>query len=393
MPDILDGAGLVSIVTETFPPEINGVAHTLSQLSRGLSCLGNRIQLVRPRQAKERKPTQDDFETLYAPGLPIPGYKELRFGLPIKKRLLKAWMQERPDVIYIATEGPLGISALNAARKLHIPVASGFHTRFDYYTRHYGVGWLESMTRAYLRRFHNRCRLTLVPTRELQNKLEDQGFENTALVARGVDTQLFSPERRDEGLRRDWGLMPHDIALIYVGRLAPEKNLKLAVESWQAVRHHSPSARLILVGDGPMRGALQKDFPDIIFCGMHRGESLARHYASGDLFLFPSLSETFGNVVIEAMASGLPVIGYREAAVKEYIRHGENGLAIDRKDRDAYIQATVELSQNHSRLVAMGQLARKDSQSIDWINIHTRFAMLLNDIQEDKSHEPSPAYE
>jgi glycosyltransferase involved in cell wall biosynthesis len=208
-----------------------------------------------------------------------------------------------------------------------------------------------------------------------------------------VDTQLFSPERRDEGLRRDWGLMPHDIALIYVGRLAPEKNLKLAVDTWQEVLHHSPSARLILVGDGPMRGTLQKDYPDIIFCGMHRGESLARHYASGDLFLFPSLSETFGNVVIEAMASGLPVIGYREAAVKEYIRHGENGLAIDRKDRDAYIQATIELSRNHERLVAMGQQAREDSQSIDWINIHTRFAMLLNDIQEDKSHEPSPAYE
>jgi glycosyltransferase involved in cell wall biosynthesis len=393
VPDFLSGTGRVSIVTETFPPEINGVAHTLYQLATGLSCLGNQIQLVRPRQAKERKPTQDDFETLYAPGLPIPGYKELRFGLPIKQRLLKAWQEQRPDVVYIATEGPLGSSALKAARTLDIPVASGFHTRFDHYTQHYGVGWMESLTRAYLRRFHNRCQLTLVPTRALQEKLERQGFQNTALVARGVDTHLFSPVRRDEGLRRDWGLMPHDMALIYVGRLAPEKNLRLVVEAWQETLHHTPSARLILVGDGPMRGALQKDYPDIIFCGMHRGESLARHYASGDLFLFPSLSETFGNVVIEAMASGLPVLGYRDAAVREYIRHGENGLAIERDKRDAYIQAAVQLSQNHEQLLHMGRQARSDSQSMDWSNIHTRFALLLNDIQGDQSHEPAPAYE
>jgi len=393
VPDILSGTGRVSIVTETFPPEINGVAHTLSQLATGLSCLGNQIQLVRPRQGREQSPVKEDFETIYAPGLPIPGYKELRFGLPIKQRLLDAWQEQRPDVVYIATEGPLGSSALNAARKLNIPVASGFHTRFDHYTQHYGIGWLESITRGYLRRFHNRCQLTLVPTRELQEKLEGQGFQNTALVARGVDTQLFSPGRRDEGLRRDWGLMPHDMALIYIGRLAAEKNLKLAVEAWQETLHHTPSARLILVGDGPMRGALQKDYPDIIFCGMHRGESLARHYASGDLFLFPSLSETFGNVVIEAMASGLPVLGYRDAAVREYIRDGENGLSIERNNREAYIQATVELSQNHAQVMRMGKQARSDSQSLDWSNIHTRFAMLLNDIQEDPSHEPAPAYE
>jgi len=393
VPDILSGTGRVSIVTETFPPEINGVAHTLSQLAAGLAGFGNEIQIVRPRQARENTERHDVFEIITAPGLPIPGYKELRFGLPIRQRLLKAWQSQRPDVVYIATEGPLGSSALKAARALEIPVASGFHTRFDHYTQHYGVGWLESLTRAYLRRFHNRCQLTLVPTRALQEKLEGQGFQNTALVARGVDTQLFSPEHRDEGLRRDWGLMPHDIALIYVGRLAPEKNLKLAVETWQEILHHSPSARLILVGDGPMRGTLQKDYPDIIFCGMHRGESLARHYASGDLFLFPSLSETFGNVVIEAMASGLPVLGYRDAAVREFIRHGENGLAIERNNREAYIQAAVQLSQNHEQLLQMGKQARGDSQSMDWSNIHTRFALLLNDIQEDHSHEPAPAYE
>jgi glycosyltransferase involved in cell wall biosynthesis len=393
VPDIIIGSGRVSIVTETFPPEINGVANTLNQLSTALSRFGNRVQIVRPRQAEEKTSDYNGFEVITAPGLPIPGYRELRFGIPIKKRLLKLWKEQRPDIIYIATEGPLGSSALQAARSLEIPVASGFHTRFDNYTKHYGIGWLEPLARAYLRRFHNRCQLTLVPTRALQDKLQRQGFKNISLIARGVDTQLFSPARRDNALRAEWGLRDNDLALIYVGRLAAEKNLKLAVEAWLAIRVDRPGTRLILVGDGPMRDALQKNHPEIIFCGMHRGESLARHYASGDLFLFPSLSETFGNVVIEAMASALPVLGYRDAAIKEFVRHQENGIVIEAGDRRQFIQAAREVAQEPELLARLGKQARKDSLAMDWSKIHCRFAMLLSDIQEDHSHEPAPAYE
>jgi glycosyltransferase involved in cell wall biosynthesis len=393
VPDIIIGSGRVSIVTETFPPEINGVANTLNQLSTALSRFGNRVQIVRPRQAVEKTSVYNSFEVITAPGLPIPGYRELRFGIPIKKRLLKLWKEQRPDVIYIATEGPLGSSALQAARSLDIPVASGFHTRFDHYTKHYGIGWLEPLALAYLRRFHNRCQLTLVPTRAMQDKLQRQGFQNVALIARGVDTQLFSPARRDNTLRNEWGLRDDDLALIYVGRLAAEKNLKLVVDAWLAIRQDRPGTRLILVGDGPMRGALQKDHPEIIFCGMHRGESLARHYASGDLFLFPSLSETFGNVVIEAMASGLPVLGYRDAAIKEFVRHQENGIVIEAGDRQQFIRAARESAQEPELLVRLGKQARKDSLAMDWPKIHCRFAMLLSEIQEDHSHEPAPAYE
>jgi glycosyltransferase involved in cell wall biosynthesis len=393
VPDIIIGSGRVSIVTETFPPEINGVANTLNQLSTALARFGNRVQIVRPRQAEEKASNYNGFEVITAPGLPIPGYKELRFGIPIRKRLLKLWKEQRPDVIYIATEGPLGSSALQAAISLEIPVASGFHTRFDNYTRHYGIGWLEPLALAYLRRFHNRCQLTLVPTRALQDKLQRQGFKNVSLIARGVDTELFSPERRDDTLRQEWGLRDNDLALIYVGRLAAEKNLKLAVETWLAIRQDRPGTRLILVGDGPMRGALQKDHPEIIFCGMHRGESLARHYASGDLFLFPSLSETFGNVVIEAMASGLPVLGYRDAAIKEYVHHRENGIVIEAGDRNQFIRSAREYVQEPELLARLGRQARRDSLDMDWSKIHCRFAMLLSDIQEDHSHEPAPAYE
>lgn len=393
-PDSSAGHGLISIVTETYPPEVNGVAHTLLRLSEGMQARGHDIQVVRPSQKQESQNSDTDTHKLIlAPGLPIPGYSDLRFGLPIKNQLIRAWKERRPHSVYIATEGPLGSSALAAARKLGIPVASGFHTRFDEYTRHYRVGFMEPVVRGWLRRFHNRCDMTLVPTRELQGILESQGFENVRRLSRGVDTSLFSPERRDPGLRSDWGLADDELALIYVGRLAAEKNIALAVKTYQAIRDQIPGTRLVLVGDGPIREDLSRRHPDIIFAGMHRGESLARHYASGDLFLFPSLSETFGNVVIEAMASGLPVLGYNEAAVKEHILPETNGISVTPGDEEAFVTAGLNMARRSRQLSEYGVQARQDSLEQDWSHIFQKFEKLLNEIREEQRHEPAPAYE
>lgn len=392
VPDTTAGNGYIAIVTETFPPEVNGVAHTLLRLSEGMQERGHGIQIVRPRQ-KQEAPRSDDSTLILAPGLPIPGYSDLRFGMPIRNQLLKAWKAHRPHTVYIATEGPLGSSALAAARKLGIPVASGFHTRFDEYTRHYKMGFLEPIVRGWLRRFHNRCDMTLVPTRELQGILEGQNFEKVRRLSRGVDTRLFSPEHRDLSLRSEWGLADDELALIYVGRLAAEKNIDLAVKTYQAIRQEIPGTRLVLVGDGPVREELSRKHPDIIFAGMHRGESLARHYASGDLFLFPSLSETFGNVVIEAMASGLPVLGYNEAAVREHILHKTNGYSVAPGDSEQFIAAGLSMARRNHKLAELGQQARKDSLDQDWSHIFEKFETLLNEIREEERHEPAPAYE
>ena len=192
----------------------------------------------------------------------------LNFGLPATRRLRNHWRQARPDAIYVATEGPLGWSALRAARQLEIPVATGFHTRFDDYVRSYGAAWLQGTALRWMRHFHNGAQATLVPTRELQTFLENARFHNVVQLPRAVDTQAFHPNQRDPRLRARWGLGDDALAVIYVGRIAPEKNLALAVRAFRQLQRLRPQARFVWVGDGPARAALQRENPDFIFCGI-----------------------------------------------------------------------------------------------------------------------------
>ena len=207
---------------------------------------GHRVDLVRPRQGHEGGGILgggDGVEEMLARGIPIPKYANLQLGLPAQKVLLRRWSLQRPDVVQVVTEGPLGWSALTAARKLKLPVISEFHTNFHRYTGHYGVGWLTKPIAAYLRKFHNRADLTLVPTRALCRELAAQGIPRVDVVSRGVDTALFDPARRSETLRRQWGLAPDDLAVMYVGRISPEKNLALLEKAFAAIRS-STAARM-----------------------------------------------------------------------------------------------------------------------------------------------------
>ncbi len=328
-----------AIVTETYPPEVNGVALTVQGLELGLRAAGHQVDLIRPRQSADAAAADD---TLLVAGANLPRYPGLRFGLPAPKRLARQWQQQRPDAIYIATEGPLGWSALRTARRLGIPVASGFHTRFDEYLPDYGVAWLQAAALRWMRRFHNQADATLVPTQELQQFLTEQGFERVRLLARAVDSSQFEPERRDPALREEWGIDGNGFAAIYVGRIAAEKNLGLAVKAFRRLQQVRPKARFVFVGDGPARAKLAHDNPDFIFCGVQRGDALARHFASGDVFLFPSRSETFGNVTLEAMASGLAAVAFDYGAAREYLRTDENGIAVNSDDE--FVTAAVQLA-------------------------------------------------
>ncbi len=317
----------IALISETYPPEVNGVANTLGRLHAGLQQLGHRVQVVRPRQPGDDG-RRSDAELVLTRGWPLPGYPGLQWGMSSLHKLLRCWKRQRPDVLYIATEGPLGFSALRAARRLGIPAVSGFHTNFQQYSEHYGFGPLTRLVTGYLRWFHNRTQMTLVPSGSQRMELQRRGFERLNLLSRGVDSQLFHPSRRDPELRRRWGLGEQDIAVLHVGRLAAEKNLGLLGGTFCALcaAHPQLKLRLVLVGDGPERRHLERDLPEALFCGVQRGETLAAHYASGDLFLFPSLSETFGNVVLEAQAAGLAVVAFDQAAAGQHIRHGHNGV-------------------------------------------------------------------
>ena len=368
----------IALVSETFPPEVNGVANTLGRLCQGLRERGHRLQLVRPRQADDTAPNDDQL--LLTRGWPLPGYAGLQWGQSSLHKLLRRWQRNRPDVLYIATEGPLGLSALRAARRLGIPVVSGFHTNFQQYSDHYGFGLLTRLLTGYLRWFHNRSRLTLVPSPSQRLELQRRGFERLELLARGVDGQLFHPARRSAALRAEWGLGEDEIAVLHVGRLAAEKNLQLLTRAFRQLQRDLPQQRLrlVLVGDGPLRAQLQAELPEALFCGVQRGEALAAHYASGDLFLFPSLSETFGNVVLEALASGLAVVAFDQAAAAQHIRHGHNGALATPGDEAAFIESARWLLEDPESLRRVRLNARQHAGKQGWPAIVERFESLLH---------------
>jgi glycosyltransferase involved in cell wall biosynthesis len=360
----------IALVTETYPPEVNGVAMTVGRLAHGMRARGHLVTVIRPRQGREDQGGEHD---LPLPGLPLPGYAGLRFGLPAGGHLRRLWRRQRPDLVHVVTEGPLGWSAVSAARRLGIPVTSGFHTNFDRYSVHYGMGWVRPAVAAYLRALHRRTQATMVPTEALAADLAGEGIAGVRVVGRGVDIALFNPERRSVTLRECWEGDSGGPVCLYVGRLAPEKNLALVLRSFDAVRARYPAARLVWVGDGPARSALQAAHPDHYFAGQRIGEDLAAHYASADLFLFPSLTETYGNVVAEAMASGLPVLAYRSAAAAELIVSGDNGLTVMPGDELAYIQGALDLLADPGALRLMGQKARQTILPRSWERVVDAF--------------------
>jgi len=367
----------ICIVTETYPPEINGVALTLAHLVNGLLRLGHSVSLIRPRQLESGTfEGSDKYKAILVRGLPLPGYKGLQFGLPAGRLLRNVWMRHRPDVVYIATEGPLGWSAVCAARRLRIQAFSGFHTNYHIYSKHYRLGRLQDLVFKYLRAFHNRTTGTLVASADLCGRLQGLGFKNVNVLGRGVDNQLFAPDRRCAQLRKSWGLTDDDLAILYVGRLAPEKNVLLAVDAYRAMQGRTTRPKFILVGDGPISGVLQRLHPDLIFAGQQTGEQLARYYASGDVFLFPSETETFGNVTLEAMASGLLVIAYDYAAAKVHIRHGETGLLVPYGESQAFIQTVANLGDNRS-ISHIRKRAREYARGVDWPRVVEKFERLL----------------
>jgi glycosyltransferase involved in cell wall biosynthesis len=347
---------------------------SMARLVEGLHALDHDLQLIRPRPADGEQPRNAErIEQVLTGAWPVPAYPNLRMGAPSKRALVRLWSLRRPDVVHIATEGPLGWSALQAALHLKLPVTSDFRTNFHAYGQHYRLGWLAQPIMAYLRKFHNRAHCTMVPTEALRSQLQARGFERLAVVSRGVDTQLFDPARRSLALRRSWGVGEGDTVLVSVGRLAPEKNLGLVLRTYDHVRAQCPGARLLFVGDGPMRAELLSRCGDAIFAGQRHGTDLAAHYASADLFLFPSLTETFGNVTVEALASGLPVVAFDCAAAAQTIRNGDNGCVVAAGDDEAFIAAASSLAGNGAARATLGQRARAEALRHDWSGVVGRF--------------------
>jgi glycosyltransferase involved in cell wall biosynthesis len=371
----------VALVTETYPPEVNGVARTVGLMAEGLQKRGHSIQLVRPRQnGHDHAARSERFEEILGRGIPIPRYTQLKMGLPAKGELMRAWRLRRPDVVHIATEGPLGWSALAAARKLGIRVATDFHTNFHSYSRHYGFAWLATPVMAYLRAFHNRADCTMVPTAELAQELGAIGYRGLRVVGRGVNPEVFHPQRRSAELRAQWGAEDDTPVALCVSRFAPEKNFPLVIEAFEAMRGERPDAKLVLVGDGPLSSELEKRNVGYVIAGRLVNGQLSAHYASGDIFLFPSTTETFGNVTLEAMASGLGIVAYRYAAARQHLEHGRSAFLVPFDDAAGFIAEARRMVQDMELARRLGRAARGAAESLTWERVVHDFEQVLADV-------------
>lgn len=383
----------IALVTETYPPEVNGVAMTFGIIARELAAREHEITVYRPRRpadAREKaipagpvpRPSGKERAASKAgsrprvvpmPGMPIPGYPMLRLGFPAAGALSRRWRADRPDLVHVVTEGPLGASAVTAARRLRIPVTSSYHTQFHDYTGAYGFGLLRPLTLAWLRRVHNGTLRTFAPTDEIRAELAALGFKDLAVLSRGIDARLFHPGKRSPELRAAWGAGPDDPVVLHAGRMAPEKNYTLLLEAFTAMRAAQPRLRCVLVGDGPLRARLRRDFSWASFAGFMDREALGRHYASADLYVHASLTETFGNVLTEAMACGLAPATFDYAAGRMFVRDGVNGLCAPRDRPDLLVAAGVRLARETGLRARLGQAAAATMADQSWDVVIARF--------------------
>jgi glycosyltransferase involved in cell wall biosynthesis len=355
----------VTIVTETYFPQVNGVSRTLGELARYLTENGDQVQLICPDYG-----TLADQGPVYkVPSVVLPFYKELHLPRPPFGNVHRAMAAFRPDIIHIATEATLGWSVLQRALKRRLAVVSSFHTNFDQYSDHYRVGWARGLIWRYLRWFHNCTRETYVPSETTIGDLERRGFEGLVLWRRGVDSTLFRPDRPGRfEVRRALGWSPHDLVIATVSRIAPEKNVEFLAAALAIVASHRADVRILLVGDGPSRKALEEQIGSIArFAGYRQGDDLADHYAAADIFAFASVTETLGNVVLEAMASGLPVVALRAGGVGETVESGSTGILVEPSETpEHFASAVLRLVEQHDERRRMASAARSYALSMSW---------------------------
>lgn len=372
----------VLLVTDTFPPDVNGVARTLHTLAKALVGRGHEVLVVTTLAADEAEQVPRQVMR----SLPLPGYPGLRMGLATRGMMRDCIGTFGAEVLYVATETPLGLAAIRAANQLGLPVVSGFHTNFQSYLENYRLPGFERMAKWILCAIHNRTGRTLTPSEDTAETLRSWGMTNVGVLGRGVDTELFDPAKRDAALRRSWGAGPEDPVALYVGRLAAEKNLPLAAEAFRAMKARAPGLIGVFVGAGPRAKWLAAEYPDFVFAGSRVGEDLARHYASADVFVFPSETETFGNVVLEAMASGLGVVAYDYAAPRLLIRDGVNGWLVPFGENAKLVETAVA-AVDWAMDEGLRKEARRAAMDHSWIRVIDQFE---NELKSSMIRQPAP---
>jgi phosphatidylinositol alpha 1,6-mannosyltransferase len=363
--------------TDTYPPQVNGVSVVTALSVAGLSRLGWECAVVAPRYPEATRASWNENDStrgrpavmLDLPSIPLPGYSEVRLALPTPAPVHRLVERFRPDLIHCATEFSVGRMGQLAAARAGLPLVSSYHTDFSRYAEAYGKSWLRGTVSSYLRRFHQRSRRVYTPSTVSREDLLRLDVRDVQVWGRGVDAQLFHPGRRSPGLRTELG-MGERFTFLYVGRLAPEKRPEQIIDAFRLAQKMLPkdSIQLVMAGTGPREAGLRAEAPPgVTFLGfLDRRSRLPDLYANCDAFVFASVTETLGLVVLEAMASGLPVVAAPAGGVRDHLRDGQNGLAYPAGSAYAMANAMVTLAWEGGLARRLGAGARRTAEELTW---------------------------
>lgn len=386
----------VVIFTETFLPQVNGVVRTIERIVRYLEDKGHEALVI----------TIGDGDDIYSKtpvarveGIKFSFYKELYLVKPEDKWFAKILKQDlmhvpmsilqalvpnkhslvekvlnqfKPDIIHLATPATLGAIGLYYVEQMRLPCLATFHTDLAAYAPMYQVPYIEEILNTVTKMVYSKAGRVLAPSPSSQKKLEDIGLTSVGVFGRGVDAELFNPDKRNKKIWLKYGLDPSAVTLLYVGRLADEKSIPELIEAFLSLEKGSQKLQLVIVGDGPIKHDLEAKLKhktkNYIFTGIKKGDELAELYASADIFAFPSRTETFGQVVLEAMASGLPVVGYDSPGVRDLVRNGETGLLAGINELK-FKDALESLINNEATRLRYSTRSRELSLERDWGHI------------------------
>ncbi len=358
----------VAIFTGNYNYIKDGVAITLNRLVDFLQRRGVPVLIFAP--TIETPAFESVGEVVSVPSIPIPSRSEYRISLGLSKTARRRLEAFKPTLIHIAVPDILGYQALKLAGRWKLPVVASYHTRYDTYLKFYGLGGFERLGRRYLRSFYNKCLMVYPPSESMAQIIRDEGLsQNVRVWSRGVDSDLFSPARRSLDWRHSLGVGDDEVLVTFVGRLVKEKNTDLVVRIFKRLRERGIAFRAMFVGNGPEEEAIKAALPDALFAGFLVGEALSRAYASADIFLFPSESETFGNVTLEAMASGLPTVCADASGSRSLVVDGETGYLVPASDEAGFTERLSRLIADADLRARMGKAARQRAQKFSWDDI------------------------
>ncbi len=359
----------IAIFSEVYWPMVSGVSLVVQRLATAMRQRGHAVRVYAPDY--ELQPGASDLEaTFRSPAKRLFLYPDVQWAFPHWPSISTDFARFKPDVVHVATEFSMGTAGIRLARAHGVPVIASAHTDYERYASRYRLELLTGAAWHYLRWFYRHAERVLCPSREYERHLNLRGVRHTGIWTRGVDLEAFGPHHRSESVREALGIAPGQLMVLYVGRLAVEKNLHLLTEAWAQLGTRRGDPRLVIVGNGPLEATLAAEaHPDVVIAGSRTGRALSEIYASADCFVFPSSTETFGNVLLEAMGSGLPSLAVSAGGVLDFAQHGTNAWMVEPDNALALADGVARLLSDAGLRQQLATGAITTAKTRDWASI------------------------